>query len=125
MAARDAIRRIDDSEDTADAEEEPRDYMQRVSRWEKDGRLQGAVDSFEERIGPIAKGIGDKDGRADIPGRLKWRRNAKRRKRIGLVSGEIRTSGKYARRPGEITSCWEIRTSLHRRLGHLPPRCTR
>ena len=45
--------------------------MQHVADWEKDGRLRGAVDSFEERMGPIAKGIGDKEDRADIPSRLK------------------------------------------------------
>ena len=89
MAAQEAIRKIDGAgQSTLDAEEELGDYMQRVAERGKDGRLLEAVDSFEERMGPIMKAIGDRNDRKDIAGRLKWRRGPKRQKKFGLVSGD-------------------------------------
>ena len=73
---------------TLDAEKEPDDYTRRVAEWEKDSTLQSAVDSFDERMGPIMQAMGDRDDRADIANRLKRGRSAKRQKKLGLVSGD-------------------------------------
>ena len=88
MAARGAMREIYGAEETVGAGEELNDNMHLVADWEKDSRLHGAVDSFEERVGPIKKAFGGRNDRADVASRPKWRRNAKRHKGFGLDSGD-------------------------------------
>ena len=39
-------------------------------------------------MGPTTQAIGNTSDRADVASRLKWRRNARRQKRTGLVSGD-------------------------------------
>ena len=89
IAAPDAIRKIDGAEDDIlDTEERPNDYMQPVPEREKDGKVQAAVESSEERMGPIMKAIWDKNDRADVANRPHGRRGAKSQKKFALVSGD-------------------------------------
>ena len=50
--------------------------------------MQEAAGLFEERMGPIVKAIGDRNDRADVASRLKWKRSARRQERPGLLSGD-------------------------------------
>ena len=64
------------------------DYATRVKQWEDSGGLAAAVASFSERMDPVVQTIADKNDRADMRVRLKWKRSKARAKNFAFVSGD-------------------------------------
>ena len=73
---------------TLDDAEELNYYAQRAADWEEDRSLPREADSLAKRTGQIMKAIGDGDDWADIVRRLKFKPDAKRQKKFGLVLGD-------------------------------------
>ena len=64
------------------------DYAARVKEWEDNGELAAAVSSFSERMEPVIQTIADKNDRADMRIRRRWKRKNSRSTNFAVLSGD-------------------------------------